>query len=291
MFWRLYHARAFIPVLCALLLSGVLAQTDAPPVPSAGIRNVKFERTSVLSRDDQRQITEALQQEDSTWMARQPLDTLAKFIKNTVLTFYQDRGYWRAKLSANVTWVKGKDRLRQLDVLVTATNEGPRYSLKEIRLVGITVFPADQLLGLVPIHPRDLMSRTRVEQGLEAMRELYTAHGYIAFSAIPHAELDDASRTVLLDITVQEDKPFRFGSLATEGLDPATSRELGQAWDQVRNQFYSADKLRNLLRKSLALPVGADPLDYSTSNLDFDTHTVDVLVSSPPATQAEKTGR
>ena len=291
MFWRLYHARALIALLCALLLPGALAQTNAASSASPAIRSVSFERTAALSPDDQQKITQFLQQEDPGWVAKQPLDVLASFIKNAVLTTYQDRGYWRAKVSANVTWVKGSNESRQVDVLISAMDEGPQYSLKEIRLTGATVFPTGQLLGLVAIHPRDLMSRTKVEQGLDAMRELYASRGYVAFAAIPRAELDDAAHTVMLDITVQEDSPFRFGNLSTEGFDRTTNRALRQAWDQVRNQFYSADKLRSLLGRSLALPPGADPLDYSVSNLDFDTHTVDVLVSSPPATQAEKRER
>ena len=290
MFWRLYHARALI-VLWGLMLPAARAQTNPASSGGLAIRNVTFESASVLSADDQQKITQFLQQEDAAWVAKQPLDALASFIKNAVLATYQNRGYWRANLSAKVTWVKGSNESRQVDVRVSAIDEGAQYSLQEIRLSGVTVFSSSQLLGLMPIHPRDLMSRTKVEQGLEAMRELYASRGYVAFTAIPHASLDDAAHVVLLDISVQEDRPFRFGNLSTEGLDPATSNELRQAWSQVQDQFYSTDKLRSLLRKSLALPAGADPLDCSVSNLDFDTHTVDVLVSFPPETQAEKTGR
>lgn len=291
MFWRLYHARALIPLCCVLLVLGAMAQSNLSPSPSPAIRNVTFERTSALSAGDQQKVTQLLQQEDPAWVARQPLESLASFIKNAVLTTYQDKGYWRAKVSATVTWVRGSGVSRQVDVLISATDEGAQYSLKGIRVTGATVFSSSELLRLVPIHPQDPMSRSKVEQGLEAMRELYASRGYIAFAAIPRAELDDAVHTVSLDITVQEDRPFRFGSLSTEGLDQVSSRELRQAWEQMRDQFYSVDELRSFLAKTLPLPVGADPLEYSISNLDFDTHTADVQVSFPPATQAEKTER
>ncbi len=289
MFWRLYHARALIPLLCALPLLAARAQTNADSSLNPAIRSVTFERAVALSADDRRSIAQFLQQEDSAWLARQSLDALASFIKNAVLTNYQDRGYWRAKVSANVTWVKGHNESRQVDVLVTAIDEGAQYSLKEIRLSGVTVFSAGQLLGLVPIHPGELMSGTKIEQGLQAMREIYVARGYVAFTAIPHVTLDDNAHTVQLDVRVQEDSPFRFGNLSTAGLDASTSLQLSQAWQQVRDESYSAEKLRSLLGKALTLPHGVDPLDWSSSNLDFDTHTVDVLVSSPPATQAEQT--
>jgi outer membrane protein assembly factor BamA len=287
MFWRLCHARALLPLWFALLLPPAGAQMAAAPA----IRNVTFEHTAALSAADQQQITQMLQQEDPAWLARQPLQALAGFVKNVVSTAYQDRGYWRAKIFVNVTWLKGRGESRQVDVLVTATDEGAQYSLKGIRFIGATVFPSDDLLRWMPIHPGELMSRTKVETGLEAMRGRYAERGYIAFAAIPHAGLDDATHLVQLDITLQEDSPFRFGNLSTEGVDPVASQALHAAWDQVRNELYSADKLRAFLSKALELPAGADPLDYSSTSLDFDTHTVDLFVSLPPATQAEKTAR
>jgi len=290
MFWRLYHARALIPLSCAVLWTAALGQTNAAFSPSPAIRSVTFEHTAALSGGDQEKITRSLQQEDPSWVASQSSNVLARFIKNAVLTTYQDRGYWRAKVSANVAWAKGSES-GHADVLIRAIDEGEQYSLKEIRLNGAKVFSPSELLGLVPLHPQDVMSRAKIEQGLDAMHELYASRGYLGFAAIPRLELNDAAHAVLLDITVQEDSPFRFGNLSIEGLDPATSRELRQAWEQMREQFYSADKLRHLLGKSLLLPAGAEPLDYSISNLDFDTHTVDVQIGFPPATQAEKTDR
>ena len=279
-------------MVCLFLFTRVLSDTGVLPAGAGPpIRTVIFERVTALSSADEQGITQTLQQEDPSWVARQRLDALSRFIENAVLSAYQDRGYWRARLSVEVTWVRGSGPSRQMDVLISATEEGAPYSLKEIRVTGATIFSSDELLRLMPIHPTERMSRTKVERGLEAMRELYASRGYIAFAAIPHAELDDAAHTVALDIALQEDQPFRFGNLSIEGLDRAASRELRRAWGELREQFYSQDKLRTLLSKSLPLPAGVDPLDYSTRNLDFDTHTVDVQVSTPPETQAERTGR
>lgn len=288
MVWRLYHARALSMLWCALACPAGLAQARPSASP---IRNVIFEHVTALTSADEQGFTQLLQQEEPSWVAKQSLDTLSKFIKNAILSVYQNRGYWRARLSVEVTWVRGNGASRQVDVLISALDEGAAYSLKEIRLTGATVFSQHELQGLIPLHPPDRMSRAKVEQGLEAMRELYASRGYIAFAAIPHTELDDQQHTVVLDITLREDSPFRFGNLSTEGLDRTASRQLRRAWDELQEQIYSQEKLSNVLARTLPVPPGVDPLDYSVRNLDFDTHTVDVHVSLPPATQAEKTAR
>jgi hypothetical protein len=68
------------------------------------------------------------------------------------------------------------------------------------------------------------------------------------------------------------------------------SRALQQEWEQMREQPYSPERLRVFFGKfSRQLPAGVDPLDYSTSSVDLDAHTVDILVRFAPPTQAEKT--
>jgi outer membrane protein assembly factor BamA len=285
MIWRLFQALALF-----VSLSAALAQTTAAPGPelSPAIRTVSFEHVSALSAESRQKIIQLLRNEDPAWVARQSPDEISNFIKNMVLSMYQDLGYWRARVSAKVTWVRGKGEQRQVDALISAVEEGEAYRVKEIRWLGVTVFSPQELQNDMPFTAGDRMSRASVEAGLEKLRERYATRGYLAFTAIPQAQLDDTAHSVSLQITVQEDSPFHFGSLSTDGLDAQTSRQLRQAWARLRDQLYSADKLRSLLSETLLLPAGADPLDYSIRNMDFDTHTINVVVSVPPATRADK---
>ncbi len=286
MFRRLFCSFALL-----LLLPLASAQTNVSPqsgLQTPAIRDVTFENVKALTDAEQRQITQRLHGEDPDWVTRQTPDALAAFVENIVLAAYQDRGYWRAKVSAKVTWVSGRGSQRQVDVAVLAITEGAQYWLKGISWAGATVFSNDELLGLMAIRPFDLASRSKVAEGLEAVRKLYVSRGYAAFAAVPQVEFDDAAHSASLMINVQEDSPFRFGSLSLEGLDQTASRALRQEWEKMREQPYSPERLRAFLGKFLnGMPPGADPLDYSNSSLDLDSHTVDVFVSILPA-QAEK---
>jgi len=289
--------RLFYPLVFLLLLSSAVGQTTAAappgpvpaPAPGPGFHSVSFENAGLLSSLQQQAITRHLQDADPNWVASQSLETLAAFVQNMVLVAYQDNGYWRAKVSAKVTWVAGEDPPRHVDVIVTALNEGDQYWLRDVRWTGATVFQNDELLGLMPIHRWDLMSRTKVAEGLDTIHKLYASRGYLAFSAVPQVDFDDQLHCVSLNIAVQEDSPFHFGNLSVSGMDRAVSKELQQEWVQLREQAYSPEKLREFFAKFLPpLPPGTDPLDYSTSNVDLDTHTVDILLSFSPTTQAEK---
>ena len=287
MFGRLFfHASAVL-----LLLPAASAQTvvTPPPGPRTAIRFVTFEKVTALSAEEQRKIVQRLEREDPDWVTKQTPDALANFIENTVLGVYQDRGYWRAKLSTKVTWVDGRGPQRQLDALVTAIDEGEQYWLKQIRWTGVTALPEDELDRLFPLHPWELVSRAKLKEGLETVRKAYASRGYIAYGAVPQTEFDDTAHSISLTIAVQEDSPFRFRNLSVAGLDKTASQELQRRWLQMREEVYSPDKLRGFFEKFLPVMRPQDALDYSTSNIDLDSHTVDILVNFLPTTQAQRT--
>ena len=276
----------------SLLLPCASAQQEvhsfADSSAATAFREVTFENAAALFKQDQQSLAHSLQQQDPAWVSRQTPTQLSRYVEDRVLELYKDRGYWRAKVSAQVTWVRGAGLQRQVDVVITAENEGEQYSLKEMHWNGVTAFPQSELQRMIGIRPFDLMSRSKLMAGLESIRRLYLAHGYIAYSAEPQTDFDDAAHNVVLAINVREDSAFRFGTLSVDGLDIDGSRKLQQAWGQIHSQLYSPEKLRSFFEKFLpGVPANADPLDYSHSSIDLDTHTVDIFISVLPA-QAEK---
>jgi outer membrane protein assembly factor BamA len=263
-------------------LSSRTAATDT------AIREVSFENVTALFSEDQQKLIQMLHEKDRDWVTSQSPAQLSNFIEGHVLALYQDRGYWRAKVSAKVTWVRGTGVQRQVDALITALNEGEQYWLKEIRWSGVNAFPERDLIKTIGLRPWDLVSRAKLSSGLEAVRKLYASRGYIAFSATPQTLFDEASHSLTLQIEVHEEGPFHFGTLSIEGLDYGSSRKLQQVWQQMHEQPYSLEKLRGFFEKFVpGMPPGADPLDYSNSSMDLDNHTVDIFLSFLPA-QAEK---
>jgi outer membrane protein assembly factor BamA len=279
-------------VVVASLLPRASAQEPVSPADDsdskAAIREVTFENVTALFKEDQRQLTQDLQHKDAAWVTRQTPEQLARFIEARMLDLYRDRGYWRAKVSAKVTWVRGTGDQRQVDALITATNEGEQYSVKEIRWRGVTAFSESELMKAMAMRPSDVVSRSRLAQGLETVHRLYLSRGYIAYSAVPETDFDDTGHSISLLINVREDNPFRFGTLSIEGLDHDGSRKVQQGWGAMHEQIYSPEKLRAFFEKFIpGIPPTSDPLDYTNSSIDLDSHTVDIFVSFLPA-QAEK---
>jgi len=281
--------------LFLLLLPAASAQSPLPArreAAQSAIRDVTFENVTVLSSDLQSQIVRSLQSESRSWLGQQSPEMLATFIDQAVLQAYEDEGYWRAKVSTQVTWVRGQGAGRQVDARISAISEGKQYWIKDIRWSGATVFPEEVLARELPVHQWEFLDRSRLAAGMDSVRRLYVLRGYLASSITPEMEFDDATHNIILTLAVNEDKLFYFRNLSVEGLDRTTTRQLETGWAEMREQPYSEEKLRGFLQRSFSPQrLSGDPLDYSISDIDLDTHTVDIQLSFDPVTQAEKTAQ
>jgi outer membrane protein insertion porin family len=285
--------RLFPAAFLLLLLPAASAQISLPAGAgprATGIRDVTFDHVSALSSDQQQAIVRKLQYQSAAWLGQQTPDSLARFVGATALQAYQDNGYWRAKISADATWVRGEGADHPVDVRITAIDEGEQYWVKDIHWTGATVFPENELSRAFSLRPWELMTRTREEAGIDAVRRLYFARGYLAATVNPQMQFDDAAHSVALTLAVEEDKLFYFRNLSVAGLNRESTRQLESGWEQMRAQPYSAQNLREFFERYYQpRQPGTDPLEFSTSNINLDTHTVDIQISFTPVTQAEKT--
>jgi outer membrane protein assembly factor BamA len=81
------------------------------------------------------------------------------------------------------------------------------------------VFSPEELRSLIPLQEGDIFSAEKVREGLDALKLLYGAHGYIDFVAVPNTEIDDEHQTVSLLFDLDEEKQYRIGKIEVHGLD------------------------------------------------------------------------
>lgn len=104
-----------------------------------------------------------------------------------VADYYRDHGYVRARVA--------QPDLRPLDDSADGTirwiqlrvpiSEGPRYRLGSLAFEGNTVVKTDALRAILNLAEGDWYSQSGIRKGLDAIREVYGALGYIEFTAFP----------------------------------------------------------------------------------------------------------
>jgi outer membrane protein assembly factor BamA len=121
------------------------------------------------------------------------------------------------------------------------SSEDTPYS---IELAARPVFPLEELRNLIPLQEGDIFSAEKVREGLDALKRLYGAHGYIDFVALPNTEIDVGHQTVSLLFDLVEEKQYRIGKIEVYGLDAKSENAL--IWKIKTGDVFNNELLQGL---------------------------------------------
>jgi outer membrane protein assembly factor BamA len=90
---------------------------------------------------------------------------------------------------------------------------------------------------------------TKIGKGLESLRKLYATEGYVDCVAVPEVLSDESRRTNDLVIDVDEGRPYDFGRLYLEGVEPhpGAREALMNSWKTLEGKRYNPVELQRWL--------------------------------------------
>ena len=203
---------------------------------------------------------------------------------------YRDKGYYNAAVEEPRTQVRDQGGLslltfrpnkgKRIDILMPV-EEGDRYKLTAIHFTGNkAVQNVRALRATFAIRDGEYFNATLVGKGLENLKKAYGQLGYINFGAIPKFTFDEAKKTMVMNIDIDEGKPFYVSRIEITGntltRDRVIRRELMLEEGQVYNsQLWEYSLLRlNQLDYFDPLKVDQD----SEAHQDTEAGTVDLLL-------------
>jgi hypothetical protein len=249
----------FVRVLVVFFLaSAALGQGQ----PAQSAKCVRISKLVLVSNDlpdaDRQRITRRF--ERKTY--RQPE------IGERIVGALRDLGYFKA--------VAEEPKIFGEDVTVTV-KPGAQYRVGEIRIKEANVFPSARLRSLFPLHSGDLFNATKFAEGLDNIRNLYATRGYVNLVAVPEAIVEEWRRRIDLVVEVDEGKPFNFGHLYLEGVEPyaGAGKALFDSWKPLVGKRYNSLELQHWLRTNhAAWKVGSDAM-----RMDQDPNSLAVNVT------------
>lgn len=227
------------PAAIVLSLSGLLSAQAPPSASKVHIGNIRFENTSRLTAQQKSQLAKDLQDQDG----KGALHSIAAPVEQAVLAAYADKGYWKAKVKVQILPANANDD-GIVHVSVRALEEGSQYRLHQLRWSGVTAFSEKDLTPMVPIHPGHVLERAKIAEGMEAVRRLYLAAGYLGYVAVPDVTINERERTVDLRLNVEEGGVFTVRSFDVIGLDRPLRDRLLQSWPFKPETFTAARMLK-----------------------------------------------
>jgi outer membrane protein insertion porin family len=203
---------------------------------------------------------------------------------------YRDKGYFRAEIGDPKTTIRDENGFnfftfhashgKRIDITIPITENG-RYRLTGINFHGNkAVTNVKALRSLFAMKDGDWFNASLVGKGLENMRKAYGQLGYVNFSAVPTPKIDEANKTLALDVDIDEGKPFYVSRIEFQGntvtRDKVIRRQLLLEEGQVYNsRLWELSVLRlNQLNYFNPLKVETD----SETHQNQEEGTVDLLL-------------
>jgi outer membrane protein assembly factor BamA len=159
------------------------------------------------------------------------------------------------------------------------------YRLRAITFEGGKVFSPEQLADAFHVQAGGELSHAAIGHGLERLRQLYSANGYINFAAVPTLQVEEDRNTVVLTLSIDEGVPFNFGQLFLAGDEKwaGETNALRRAWASLSGKRYSGETLSKWLFENATFLPNDEKIreQFVEQHIDATTHTVDIQVTFP----------
>ncbi len=136
--------------------------------------------------------------------------------------YYRSLGYFRARVSRELEWNRSRTWLTVRFVI----DEGPRYRVRDVRIVGANRFDSNDLLRRLELKPGDYFSLASLKRDQRTLADVYGAEGYIFNNIDASPRFLETPGELELVYEVQEGDRFRVGRINVHisGETPHTKR-------------------------------------------------------------------
>ena len=200
--------------------------------------------------------------------------------------FYRNRGYKdivvgepSVELVARHPEAPTQKKKKISSIVTIPVEEGKRFRLASVKVAGNTVFPEEQLLPLFEVKSGKIYNYSRVEEGAEAIRNLYHSRGYI-YAYTSQRPIQSAAAPDLVDVVVDiyEGDRFRLGRLEFAGNTKTQEKVIRREFRLVEGDWMNLSLFRTSVFKVNQLgyfKLTEDPVEFS---FDQEHKLVNVVV-------------
>lgn len=144
--------------------------------------------------------------------------------KAKLMAYYRGLGYFKMRISRELDY----DASGQWATLTYVIDEGPRYRVRDVSVVGNKKYDATQLLALLKLREGEYFNQDKMQMDENALRDAYGSQGHIFanIKASPRFEMEPGQLNLVYQI--EEGDMFRVGkiNIHVAGDSPHTRKDV-----------------------------------------------------------------
>ena len=190
-------------------------------------------------------------------------------------SFYQDRGFLDYAIdSTQVSISPNKENI----FLTITQNEGNRYMISSVKVVGEFIVPESEIRKLIKIFPGQVFNRDKVNQTVKAINERLGQEGYAFANVNAAPDINREKRLVGFTFFVDPGRRVYVRKINVTGNTKSRDEVVRQDMRQIEGAWYDADKLK-LSRERLMRTDFYKQVDIQTPPVAGTNDQVDVNVN------------
>lgn len=144
--------------------------------------------------------------------------------KEKLTNYYRSLGYFRARVGTDVEFGDSGSWAKVTFVI----DEGPRYKIRNVSIVGNQTFTTDSLSERLTLKPGEFFDSRRMNMDLSELRDTYGSQGYIHADIQADPRFLEEPGTIDLVYDIDEGEQYRVGRIIVniEGENPHTKRNV-----------------------------------------------------------------
>ncbi len=195
----------------------------------------------------------------------------------------QRRGFIEAKVGkpifSRVNRVTAFGKLQKMLKISIPVDQGPRYTLGEIKVEGNKVIKKKFLRSLIKMKTGDVYNIKRRNKGIEEIQKLYGSIGFFYAQVAPDENLDPVKKIADLTIRIRENEIAYVGKLEFTGNTFTKDKVIRREWFLREGRRFNTQALESSIRRMRQLglvtiekmpEIKPDPEDPQKINMIVD---------------------
>jgi outer membrane protein insertion porin family len=159
----------------------------------------------------------------------------------TLRSYYQDRGYAEFQVESTQVSITPDKK----DVYITiGVNEGPKYTVSDIKVGGDTLIPEAEMQKLVLVRSGEVFSRGKITQSSKLITDRLGNDGYAFANVNVVPEIDKQNQTVALTFLVDPGRRVYVRRLNITGNNKTRDEVIRREMRQMEGAWFSQEKVQ-----------------------------------------------
>ncbi len=166
-----------------------------------------------------------------------------------IMSYYFDHGYVQSDIMRHTVQLSEDKKWFYITLALT---EGAQFKIGKMDVSGDILNTDAEILEKFAIKEGEVFSRTKITEGLDAVRFLYGDEGYANVDVFPRNRLNEEDGTIDITVNIEKHEPVSINKIKISGNVRTRDKVIRREVEVAEGELYSSSALkrsRNNLRR------------------------------------------